>query len=272
MNLPPEIHDHIIDHLHDDPAALSAASLMGRTFRFASQYHLFSSVSLGTRHAFEAFTAAVASAPHLARFVEKLTIAEGRPDQAGSSDWVDDWLPSFPAAGTFPRLHTLALELLAWDFLAPSTHEALRTRFPSVRALALRDCVFGEFADLRALVGAFPNLDTFDAAFCQWRAGGSVPSGEAIPRLREVTLAGCPQGPMAQWLLQTPSQLRSIVSRDTGEDSLNCVGALTRASGDQLEHLHLSTWYHWDHNRERTGKHRALGPCSCTFVKLHTTD
>ncbi|KAI0958762.1 hypothetical protein AcV7_004481 [Taiwanofungus camphoratus] len=40
-NLPPELYDRIIDHLHDDRAALAACSLASRAFLQTARYHRF---------------------------------------------------------------------------------------------------------------------------------------------------------------------------------------------------------------------------------------
>lgn len=255
-SLPPELQDEIIDHIHTSPPTLRALALASRSLRPAAQFHLFSSVSLSSQASATSFLVALTQAPHLAQFVQSLALVEGRADRDGQSEWLDHVAASFEP-NLLPKLHTLTLQLVVWDFLAPDTHAALAEAFPTTRALKLADCVFGEFANLRALVRALPALDTFDASFCHWREPSVLVKDNTIdaPRLSSVRLSGCPQGPIARWLLGQPDRLHSITSRDTAEDSLRGVGALCEAAGPALEHLHLSTWYHWGHERQRPGKH-----------------
>jgi hypothetical protein len=276
---PAELQDQIVDHLHDSPNDLHALSLVSRALRPAAQYHLFSTVKLGTGREFTAFVAALANNPLLLPLVRSLAIHEGRVDRDANWDWIDEHLSALPK---LPNLNALSLHLFVWDFMSPDTLHTLVTAFPTVRALELVDCVFGcvhcprvscyapeltsitspsDFSNLRSLIGAFPDLDSFDASFCHWREHPVPADAEpdlldaTAPRLHTLRLSGCPQGPVARWLLRgaQPGALTKITSRDTTEDALRGVGALCAATGPALEHLHLSTWYHWGHNRQKPG-------------------
>lgn len=70
-----ELYDYIIDFLHDDHGALRACSLVCRSWLPASRSHLFYHLALDCRVPRRIF-AAICSSPHLASYVNKLSVQD----------------------------------------------------------------------------------------------------------------------------------------------------------------------------------------------------
>jgi len=63
--LPPELTDRIIDFLWDDPAALHSCSLTARSWLSSSRFHLFSTLRIVNRRAYDRLAHLVINLPHM---------------------------------------------------------------------------------------------------------------------------------------------------------------------------------------------------------------
>jgi len=120
-----ELYDYIVDFLHNDEDALRACALVCRAWALASRYHLFYQLRLTgsgpslTRRGWTQDTAcrrifaAILSSPHLASYVNKLTIQETNVIRPSTYRWVSGEI-------TFPQLLMKLTSLRALEFNFPT--------------------------------------------------------------------------------------------------------------------------------------------------------
>lgn len=162
-SLPPELVDHIIDHLYDDRRSLKACATVCRQWRYASQYHLFSDRSITLKAIYPARNSLlislahlVVNVPHHLRNIKSLCLT---PDT-----WLGIGILSYPIYITdllvslhlLPNLHTLEFERLRWTsagFISANLVPSL-----SVRKLVLRNTCVHRMRDLEYLVQSLRGL------------------------------------------------------------------------------------------------------------------
>ncbi|KAL1745460.1 hypothetical protein HDZ31DRAFT_63120 [Schizophyllum fasciatum] len=180
-----EIYDLIIGYLFDDPTTLRACSLVSRAFAKTSQKFLFRMVTLrplevssvqadaSRMNPCQLFHRLLEGSPHLAAYVQDLTIEEGQDDPASVRDIPDDMLPfmgikelawvtkerTLPLVlGALKNLKNLSFgRFIDWNILSVSLRRALLVAAPSLEYLELRKV---RNWDLR-LMGAFRSLKTW---------------------------------------------------------------------------------------------------------------
>ena len=148
-SLPPELLDHIVDHLHDDPTALEACCVVAKSWVPRARSHLFARVEFDTsKHSIEQWMRTFpdpSNSPAL--HTRKLTIC-GIPVLASSDVDIGDWIRSFH------NLVDLHLDYCAWE----DRDEAIIPFYglsPTVRSLRLTSTSFEVFG----LICSFPLLE-----------------------------------------------------------------------------------------------------------------
>ncbi|GBE83251.1 hypothetical protein SCP_0502990 [Sparassis crispa] len=189
--LPPEIFDHIIDFLWDDPSALAACSLTCRTWLPTTRLHLFRSVTLGGAHHCAQLNAlldaSAAASTGIPRYIRELCILTPWMDEHGHLNHLGQGLTLL-----LPRLRAvqhLALANVLWNpSFSPTTkqeEECFLTFSPAVRTLRLSFVDFENPHDLLRFLSAYPQLRTVHMSNVSWgsNAGLGAPSPVVVPEL-----------------------------------------------------------------------------------------
>ncbi|KAF4611139.1 hypothetical protein D9613_006980 [Agrocybe pediades] len=119
-----ELYDYIVDFLHDDEDALRACALVCRDWALASRYHLFYQIRLtgsapsptrswAQNTACRRIFATILSSPHLAAYVNRLTVQETNVVRPSTYRWVSGEI-------AFPSLLSKLTSLRALEFNFPN--------------------------------------------------------------------------------------------------------------------------------------------------------
>jgi hypothetical protein len=135
--LPPELIDRVIDHLHNSSSGLRTCALVCRAWLASSRFHLFYTIHIhptfirkndsdGSSRCNKLYDA-IQQSPHISVYVRELSFTIDYYDPALLSDPI---LP--PLLQSFGKLQKLDLSaLIAWDDLT----DVLRSSFCSILAL-----------------------------------------------------------------------------------------------------------------------------------------
>lgn len=217
--LPPELYDRILDHLHDDPRALSACSLTCRSWLPTSRFHLFQGVRI---HSFdyECFLGTLRSSPVIGRYVTSLRLHDLR----------NPFLPDIMQI--LQSVATLALTQL--DLSDATTMSTLATLARSLTELRLHVVTVVDLVSITELAKAIPRLRSLHIINVtgQLFARSSTP----LP-LQHLHLSSYFPALPAFTSFVAPKRLRSlcIESRQT----LNAIYSLVMALGPRLETLEV---------------------------------
>ncbi|TCD60383.1 hypothetical protein EIP91_010248 [Steccherinum ochraceum] len=163
--LPPELTDYAIDFLHDDIPALRAVALTSHTTLPSARYHLFYAASLHSTADLARFTSLITSHPHLAPYVQSLTLSKateatpaGRiPTVDTSSAW-ETTVATSTLPAQLPSLKTLHLNHFL-SFWQPATFSILSfSAFKTVQTLHVSDSSLRSFTEMRLLLAALPDV------------------------------------------------------------------------------------------------------------------
>lgn len=169
--IPPEIHDYVIDFLHDNPEALKTCSLVSRAWIPTSQYHIFRHILLHRPRPGQAsgccrLSEVLDQAFHLASYVTKVSVFETNPREGHS--WVG-------RDGHLPILLKKLSKLCKLEILIHPTNWNEGTRWPadtiptfsnpisstSLRELSIRKLFFVHPVDLLLVILSCPSLTEF---------------------------------------------------------------------------------------------------------------
>ncbi|KDQ58439.1 hypothetical protein JAAARDRAFT_57368 [Jaapia argillacea MUCL 33604] len=169
--LPQEVIDQVIDHLHDDPTALSSCSLTCRAWTPSSQLHIFHSVTLEPTLV-QPLSHLLQTSPHIARYIISLKLSPATHHGAQGPYAYISLNIGIPAI--VPRLSNvrkLELELLRSRFLEDTAFRALSEAFPHLRIIVARRCQIVGLDDwFTNLICTHPDvikLEMLDCAFGQ---------------------------------------------------------------------------------------------------------
>lgn len=234
-HLPPELVDHIIDYLHDNPKALSACSLTCRGWLPVVRYHRFQSISL-SRPNYPAFLEIISGSSDIALFVTSLGIVGSHP---WSQTWIHEQLPFLP------QLHALRKLTLTAVYVRDTIQTALVTNLQNVTELSLVQCSFSSLNDFVALVNSFPRLERLLLRSVGWR---ETDNGDcALEHLVLKKLVILPDliyaESLVRCLLYGPKQLLQVSSLHfhvRWAESVLALGVLLREFSLNLLHLTLN--------------------------------
>lgn len=164
--LPPELTDYAIDFLHDDVPSLRALALAAHTTLPSARYHLFYSASLHNAADFDKLTALVTNSPHLAPYIQSLTLSKAAKQTQltpvristvdTSSAWESTLATSLPQH--LPALKTLRLNHFLSFWQTTSFSILSYAAFKSVQTLHISDSSLRSFTELRLLLAALPDV------------------------------------------------------------------------------------------------------------------
>ena len=196
-SLPPEILDHIVDHLHDESATLGACCIVSKSWIPRSRIHLFAHVNFTNRLPVgswaEAFTDPLNSPAHYTRTLE----IQGRDATTTVGADANRWIRTFHNVA---HLHISyhPEHLVLFHGLSP-TIRSLHLQFGHVQLSECFDlmCSFPLLEDLTLLV--YDCEDDVDG----WTTPSTSPRLNGTLELRSMVRIG----PITRWLLNLPNGL-----------------------------------------------------------------
>jgi hypothetical protein len=196
--------------------------------------------------------------PSLGRYVAHLSIRETRGN-AWDPKWLDDALPHL--AAHLPRVQSLEMERITWEYLSSRSRTACLQAFKHARNLTLRGFVFHKTRDMYDLLGEFTELEvlTLDGVHCAKKNtptllfGAAVDGERAIKlpprRLKEVGFRSVPTEPLLEWIMAGSEYQREVGKRGPGIKNIRMggvgvteakiVGRFLRGVGDSLRKVHI---------------------------------
>ncbi|TCD67427.1 hypothetical protein EIP91_012399 [Steccherinum ochraceum] len=204
--IPPELHDRIIDHLHDDFSALAACGLASRIWLSSVRYHRFGSTQI-TVPRFEEFSDLLENSPEIGAYVYDLSLGTRRTP-------VHRVLPDHMITTLVRRLPYVE-HLRLVSFIWKPRYQVLYEAYPGLRTLRIEHCRFDSetensdgFVDF---VSSFHRLTTLSlhrpvqvthAGGCGWIWNKSLQH----PPLRNLELTSVPGAEtLCDWLRHGPS-------------------------------------------------------------------
>ena len=163
---PPEIHDQIVDHLHDDPVALGACCLVSKSWVPRTRMHLFTNVKLSSKLTIKPWVEAFPDPSNSpAHYTQTLTVIGYRAPITIAAD-AGRWIRAFHNT---VHLHLYGCLLSPFQGLS-SAIRSLRLEYPQARTSEILDfmCSFSLLEDFALLQG--PGSDTDD-----WTAPSTLP-------------------------------------------------------------------------------------------------
>lgn len=185
--LPVELIDQILVPLHNDAPALKACTLIHRSWLPSAQRQLFRSVRLTSAN-FKPLIASQSSYSSLVGHAQALTLGFHFVGFIEDQNWIGHPDVLLAIAAMFGGAHTLRVERLDFDLLAPEGKSALLDGIPQVRALVVAHCRFSRLSDFTRLVCSFNALDSLDFH------GPAYPSVSLGAAIQETTLAAHGEG------------------------------------------------------------------------------
>ena len=183
IHLPQELVDHIIDHLHDDPFALSNCARVCRAWLPTSRFHSFAKISLKAASAHNGpavpqerckqLHAVLLQSPDIIYNIRELEICEGSPHhhhdhhpELSSTTWITTertLTALFKMLTHLQRLDFSATSALYWKLLPPTFQSALWTllSLPTLTYIRLHSWVFPDLSSLASILARCHNLSAF---------------------------------------------------------------------------------------------------------------
>lgn len=273
LYIPQELADHIIDHLHDCPAALRSCSLVCHAWLPTSRLHLFYKVTFRaspdgcpSNELCKRLYNLLSSSPDIIPNIHELDITEGAfsgaPSGPSSTTWVttERTLPRLMKMLThLKRLEFAAHATLFWETVPPILQNAICHVFklPSLTYVRLNSWSFPSFAILAELLSHCQNLkglalsstvvgDGREVGHSTKRATEGVEGGDmdGAPRcsLEFLTIDYVDFRSLGHWLLSQGStievkRLREL--RVAHFPDVTAIEQLLAVTGSSLEHFHL---------------------------------
>lgn len=276
--LPQELIDQIIDHLHDDPPALSSCSLVCNAWLPASRHHFFAKITLKAmapnvptscpQERCKRLYWLLIRSPKIIPNVRELEVYEGSPyhsphPDTRSTTWVttERTLPPLLKLLThLERLDFSATTTFYWKTLPPTFQHAIHAvlSLPSLTYVRFHSWSFSNFASLASLLSHCHTLKGLALSSTTVSDDTTVDQEDRLieedesaesqtPRLEVLTLDYVSMGYLGHWLLGQSSlmdlsSLREL--RVSHFPDASVIKKLLLAVGGALEHFHLKpgTW------------------------------
>ncbi|OCH95095.1 hypothetical protein OBBRIDRAFT_642089 [Obba rivulosa] len=207
--LPPEVTDRIIDFLWADRASLRSCALTCRSWLPASRFHLFRTLRIWSREAFDALIhkSCIPETAEMFRFVQHLSIRE----RSGSFAHL---VPHI-LVNKLPNVTSIDIhDFSVWAVSPDAGFFSILSRFKGVKALELRNVQFSTIHEMAILLCSFPSLSRLSLHSCNL-IGDLLGPPVHLPPLRTLSLTHLTvdAGSMGivtselflEWLLQTPT-------------------------------------------------------------------
>lgn len=206
-NLPAELDDIILDHLHDDRATLAKCSLVRHSWLPTARYHTWRDLRLTcSEKELNELGRVLEASPSVARLVHGVVLAQAKTD---ACQWYDLNLLhlALSTLSHFPAVSSITLDGLWFGVSQPTRAQPIT--LPSIRSLTISSCTFDTF-DVHQLCGTFPSLSSLhlDGVWWgRWALDDRAPASEndlssPAPVLKELYLGSCfSRDKVIEWLL-----------------------------------------------------------------------
>ena len=250
--VPPELCDHIIDYLRDEPQALSACALACKTFLPRTRYIRFQNVTISATglRKLKASLDIVDRTPGIASLVQGLTVRrafarfqEAREPSAGKDGTLATLLRRLPG------LRQLMLDSISID---SATAAVFRDTCPRVAKLQLARCQIESVGLLFALCEGLPSLRDLSLRDVHTRRPAVDPQLDSLPTfslrslhiesrqsLLNIDVSAHVVAGVVKNKLHTSLHSFHVCDLRTTEE-LDAVQELLRGAGPSLQHLALS--------------------------------
>ena len=277
IHLPQELVDHIIDHLHDNPLALSSCARVCRAWLPTSRLHFFAKISLKAASAHNGpavpqerckkLHAVLIRSPEIIYNIRELEICEGSPHhhhdhhpELSSTTWITTertLTALFKMLTHLQRLDFSATSTLYWKLLPPTFQSALWTllSLPTLTYIRLHSWVFPDLSSFASVLARCHNLNAFalsSTSICNegdpqldqtpLATEDDVEGVRPITRLEVLTLDYVTFGYLDYWLLGSHSLLDITSLRELRVSHFRDATAIEKlllTVGASLEHFHL---------------------------------
>lgn len=276
--LPQELIDQIIDHLHDDPPALSSCALVCNAWLPPSRHHFFAKITLKAmapngptscpQERCKRLYWLLIRSPKIIPNVRELEVCEGSPypgphPDTRSTTWVttERTLPPLLKLLThLKRLDFSATTTFYWKTLPPTFQNAIHAvlSLSSLTYVRFHSWSFSNFASLASLLSHCHTLKGLALSSTTVSDDATVDQEDRLieedesaesqtPRLEVLTLDYVSMGYLGHWLLgqSSPMDLSSLRElRVSHFPDASVIKKLLLAVGGALEHFHLKpgTW------------------------------
>ena len=206
-NLPAELDDIVLDHLHDDRQTLAKCALVRRSWVPTARYHNWRDLQLTcSEKELRELEKVLQTSPEVVHLVRSVVLTQGQDDER---QWYDLQVLhiALNLLSRFPTVSSLTLHGL-WFGVSKQT-QSLNLILPSVRQLTISSCTFDTF-DARQIARTFPSLSILRFDGVWWgRWGSDDPAltgirGQSppLPELKEIYLGKChSRDSVVDWLL-----------------------------------------------------------------------
>jgi hypothetical protein len=249
--LPPELIEHIIDYLHDNPEDLCSCALVCKAWLAPSRLHLFYKISFHRRPflpSYRILQCAIQRSSHIALCVRELSFSSEAFHEYLYRAELNTILPQI--FRSFTKLRKLTLRSLIWDQMAPDVKKSIQDilAFPS---LVHFDTWWVRFSSLESFLGLLhPQLKRLEmhAYFPGNMASEAMDGQETAVKRQPCRLEQlrwyCKRDGFIDWLLGSQSLIdisavRTLYLREIQNDTQDKVSRLLRTLGASLEHLKL---------------------------------
>ncbi|KAJ7510928.1 hypothetical protein B0H11DRAFT_1035365 [Mycena galericulata] len=243
---PSELHDYIIDHLHNDRRSLCVCSLVCGAWYAPSVYHLFRNAAIirVDERKFLPFCHLL-STQRLNAYIGRLDLESHNIDDRFDSR-VDVAFQFNDHLGRLTGLTRLKYLRLYYhhDSISPSFFSALAENFSSVTDLELSSVHFDSFAQLMELHDALPLLRRLSLVSILWYDNSDA-EDETEPHsynkpgmLVEVVIQGFERASIFPWLASNPIR-RLQIGKIRRQLHVTLFSDVLRKLGPCLEHLSI---------------------------------
>ena len=247
-NLPAELDDIILDHLHDDRDTLTKCAFVRRSWLPTIRYHKWRDlrITCDEKELHELENVFEAS-PEVVHFVRSVTLIH---QEGGPHRWCDLQVLHLALSiiSHLPIVSSLILDGLWFGDASRTTKPERDTVLPIIQHLTVRSCTFDSF-DMHLISRAFPSLSTlhFDGVWWGRWESGNAPSTQAgrpfppPPTLKELYLGSCySRNKIIEWLLDesASSSIETLRLPLVGAHDTR-LGDLLAFLGPSLQHLEL---------------------------------
>ena len=247
--LPPELHDHILDFLHDDIFSLKVCSLTCRLWVPTSYFHIFYRVSTPSPYFRAAFGRLLQRSPRIGNLVRQFSLSSVAMRVSAGFDPASALQDDRPEVSptTFSSLTSVKqLEVLVLT-VDPALQASLVQNFQTVSDLTLQYCHFPTFGAFVKLFRSIPNLETLAIRGVTWDQSDTIIPERTVqpPGLKQLSLGRELNVPaIVEWILTEGihGPLESFSGCCSSERDATSYATLIRALGPSLRKCEFD-WY-----------------------------
>lgn len=195
QELPQELVENVLDCLTNDTSSLKASSLVCRSWRPRSQYHLHRVLNVRNDCNLQLIKDRLASYPAIAGHVTCLKL-----DLSGFTTCL--WSALVQVLQLLPYIDSVAFVCKDMCKLRPDVITFFAQTYPELSTLTLSNIIFTNFTELATLLNCFPYLLNLEIKNVYWGTHRKSDVPVTKPCIHTLSLAYCTeQSLLLEWLL-----------------------------------------------------------------------